>query len=137
MRARRVSREVRFAGRRVELTGDWTVPPGAGGVVLFAHGSGSGRQSPRNRFVAEEPFASEDAFADVARTWHGLGFDELVVYADPSFMVPLGQEPLERTGRGAEHDHLRARAPRERVGQLPRPLARPAAHIPAPVGARR
>ncbi|HKR87073.1 MAG TPA: dienelactone hydrolase family protein [Phenylobacterium sp.] len=28
-------------------------PPGAKGVVLFAHGSGSGRSSPRNNFVAE------------------------------------------------------------------------------------
>jgi dienelactone hydrolase len=28
-------------------------PPGAKGVVLFAHGSGSGRTSPRNNFVAE------------------------------------------------------------------------------------
>jgi alkanesulfonate monooxygenase SsuD/methylene tetrahydromethanopterin reductase-like flavin-dependent oxidoreductase (luciferase family) len=46
-----------------------------------------------HRFVAEEPFASEDAFAEVARVWQGLGFDELVVYADPAFMVPLGEEP--------------------------------------------
>ena len=56
----------------------------------------SGRQVSRSvllghRFVAEEPFASEDAFAGVARVWHGLGFDELVVYADPYFMVPLGE----------------------------------------------
>jgi len=28
------------------------VPPGAKGLVLFAHGSGSGRHSPRNRYVA-------------------------------------------------------------------------------------
>src|SRR5262249_55913299 len=28
------------------------VPPGANGVVVFAHGSGSGRFSPRNQFVA-------------------------------------------------------------------------------------
>jgi len=34
------------------LDGDLAVPTGATGVVLFAHGSGSGRQSPRNRFVA-------------------------------------------------------------------------------------
>lgn len=33
--------------------GDLTVPDGATGLVLFAHGSGSGRHSPRNRFVAE------------------------------------------------------------------------------------
>ncbi len=29
-----------------------SVPPGAQGVVLFAHGSGSSRHSPRNQFVA-------------------------------------------------------------------------------------
>jgi dienelactone hydrolase len=34
------------------LQGDLVVPAGARGVVLFAHGSGSGRHSPRNRFVA-------------------------------------------------------------------------------------
>lgn len=34
------------------LEGDLAVPPGARGVVLFAHGSGSGRHSPRNRAVA-------------------------------------------------------------------------------------
>jgi len=35
-----------------ELTADVTVPSPARGVVLFAHGSGSGRRSPRNRYVA-------------------------------------------------------------------------------------
>lgn len=34
------------------LDGDLTVPASARGVVLFAHGSGSGRHSPRNRRVA-------------------------------------------------------------------------------------
>jgi hypothetical protein len=56
-----------------------------------------------NRFVAEEPFRSEEAFAEVARTWAALGFDELVVYADPWFMVPRGQEAapgiVERVAR--------------------------------------
>jgi dienelactone hydrolase len=37
-----------------ELTGILAVPPDAGGVVVFAHGSGSGRLSPRNRAVAAE-----------------------------------------------------------------------------------
>jgi hypothetical protein len=37
---------------RVTLTGDLTVPDRAFGVVAFAHGSGSGRHSPRNRAVA-------------------------------------------------------------------------------------
>jgi dienelactone hydrolase len=36
----------------VEIQGDLVVPPDAIGVVLFAHGSGSGRHSPRNRSVA-------------------------------------------------------------------------------------
>ena len=35
-----------------QLVGDLAIPPGAVGVVLFAHGSGSGRHSPRNRYVA-------------------------------------------------------------------------------------
>jgi dienelactone hydrolase len=34
------------------LQGDLTIPEDATGVVLFAHGSGSSRHSPRNRFVA-------------------------------------------------------------------------------------
>ena len=34
------------------LTADWVMPPDASGIVLFAHGSGSGRHSPRNRSVA-------------------------------------------------------------------------------------
>lgn len=37
-----------------ELQGDLTVPRGAKGLVIFAHGSGSGRHSPRNRFVASQ-----------------------------------------------------------------------------------
>jgi putative phosphoribosyl transferase len=36
----------------VRLDGDLCVPAGARGVVLFAHGSGSSRRSPRNRLVA-------------------------------------------------------------------------------------
>jgi pimeloyl-ACP methyl ester carboxylesterase len=37
----------------IVLPGTLTVPRGAKGVVLFAHGSGSSRHSPRNRDVAE------------------------------------------------------------------------------------
>jgi pimeloyl-ACP methyl ester carboxylesterase len=36
----------------VSLKGDLTVPPDARGLVLFSHGSGSSRKSPRNRLVA-------------------------------------------------------------------------------------
>jgi dienelactone hydrolase len=38
----------------VSLQGSLVVPEGARGVVLFAHGSGSGRHSPRNCFVADQ-----------------------------------------------------------------------------------
>ncbi|MBO0824172.1 MAG: phosphoribosyltransferase, partial [Actinobacteria bacterium] len=34
------------------LAGSLTVPTGPTGIVIFAHGSGSGRNSPRNRHVA-------------------------------------------------------------------------------------
>jgi len=37
----------------IELSADVSVPDGAQGLVLFAHGSGSSRHSPRNRYVAE------------------------------------------------------------------------------------
>lgn len=36
------------------LHGDLLVPPRPAGVVLFAHGSGSSRHSPRNQYVAQE-----------------------------------------------------------------------------------
>lgn len=36
----------------LELEGDLVIPIGARGIVLFAHGSGSSRHSPRNRYVA-------------------------------------------------------------------------------------
>lgn len=42
------------AGGRTWLNADLIIPPGAKGAVLFAHGSGSGRHSPRNRYVAAE-----------------------------------------------------------------------------------
>jgi len=38
----------------VRLQGLLRVPPDAKGIVLFAHGSGSGRLSPRNNYVAEQ-----------------------------------------------------------------------------------
>ncbi len=36
----------------VELEGTLAIPEGAPGIVVFAHGSGSSRKSPRNNFVA-------------------------------------------------------------------------------------
>ncbi|NGO72056.1 phosphoribosyltransferase family protein [Streptomyces boncukensis] len=44
--------DVRIDAGEVRLAGDLAVPEGALAVVAFAHGSGSGRHSPRNRYVA-------------------------------------------------------------------------------------
>lgn len=49
---------VSVSAQGVELQGDLAIPSGARGIVLFAHGSGSSRLSPRNRFVAGELQAS-------------------------------------------------------------------------------
>jgi putative phosphoribosyl transferase len=43
---------VQIPAAGVILDGDLVEPPGAAGVVVFAHGSGSSRRSPRNRMVA-------------------------------------------------------------------------------------
>ena len=45
-------REVRFPADSVELEGTLALPPEASAIVLFAHGAGSSRFSPRNRLVA-------------------------------------------------------------------------------------
>lgn len=42
------------AGQGITLPGLLTIPKEAKGIVLFAHGSGSSRHSPRNQFVARE-----------------------------------------------------------------------------------
>ena len=47
-------RTVRIPAGPVTLEGDLSIPAGAQGVVLFAHGSGSSRHSPRNRRVARQ-----------------------------------------------------------------------------------
>lgn len=54
----RVPRDVRtqrvtIPAGRVTLAGDLALPEPLCGIVLFAHGSGSSRLSPRNRYVAE------------------------------------------------------------------------------------
>jgi len=49
---RGVDEDVDIAIDGMTLGGHLTVPPGAIGLVVFAHGSGSSRHSPRNRYVA-------------------------------------------------------------------------------------
>jgi putative phosphoribosyl transferase len=45
--------EIEVAAGPVSIAGHLTIPENPRGVVVFAHGSGSSRHSPRNRFVAE------------------------------------------------------------------------------------
>lgn len=45
--------EIRVAAGPVSIAGQLTIPENPRGVVVFAHGSGSSRHSPRNRFVAQ------------------------------------------------------------------------------------
>src|SRR5213593_3434147 len=45
--------EVEIQAGRAVLSGNLIIPEKAVALVLFAHGSGSSRHSPRNRFVAQ------------------------------------------------------------------------------------
>src|SRR5437899_776264 len=44
--------QARIPSGSATLEGEMSLPTGATGVVLFAHGSGSSRHSPRNQYVA-------------------------------------------------------------------------------------
>src|SRR5580704_7581524 len=62
----------------LRLDGDLSIPTAASGVVLFAHGSGSSRRSPRNRYVAD--LLNESGLATLlmdllAENEHHLRFD--------------------------------------------------------------
>jgi dienelactone hydrolase len=52
-RARDGFQEVRVVAGPVSVAGHLTIPEHPTGIVVFAHGSGSSRHSPRNRYVAE------------------------------------------------------------------------------------
>jgi putative phosphoribosyl transferase len=47
------TREVKIPLKEAVLEGELSIPAGAEGIVLFAHGSGSDRHSPRNQWVAQ------------------------------------------------------------------------------------
>jgi pimeloyl-ACP methyl ester carboxylesterase len=52
-RADALAKEVYVPAGEALLAGELQLPTGATGLVLFAHGSGSGRHSPRNQYVAQ------------------------------------------------------------------------------------
>jgi putative phosphoribosyl transferase len=46
-------RLVQISAGQTTLEGNLIIPKSSRGIVLFAHGSGSSRRSPRNKYVAE------------------------------------------------------------------------------------
>jgi putative phosphoribosyl transferase len=48
-----MTKPIQIASDSIRLEGELVIPVHAAGVVLFAHGSGSSRLSPRNQFVAQ------------------------------------------------------------------------------------
>jgi putative phosphoribosyl transferase len=48
----RIVRDVFIPLGHAQLEGELSIPRGASGIVLFAHGSGSSRHSPRSKYVA-------------------------------------------------------------------------------------
>jgi putative phosphoribosyl transferase len=54
MAAKVIEQTVLIPAQSAELHGDLNLPPRAAGLVIFAHGSGSSRHSPRNIYVARE-----------------------------------------------------------------------------------
>lgn len=96
--------DVRIPAGRSHVTGSLTLPPGAVGLVIFAHGSGSSRLSPRNQFVAHE----------LQRTGMGTLLMDLLTEAedaDPEarFDIPLlGRRLVEVTSWATSQPSLRA-----------------------------
>ena len=62
-------RSLQIPADSVVLDADLAVPEPATAAVLFAHGSGSSRQSPRNRFVARELPGALKQVARLAQGW--------------------------------------------------------------------
>jgi pimeloyl-ACP methyl ester carboxylesterase len=53
MQTEAIKKRVSIPAEQLLLDGMLELPENAGGIVLFAHGSGSSRHSPRNNFVAD------------------------------------------------------------------------------------
>lgn len=68
----------------VELDGELVVPEEAPGIVVFAHGSGSSRHSPRNNFVADKVRS-----AGVATLLFDLLTEEEDEHRENRFDIPL------------------------------------------------
>jgi putative phosphoribosyl transferase len=86
------STEVAIALGAIEVEGTLSLPAAARGTILFAHGSGSSRHSPRNRFVAS--VLAEAGFAT-------LLFDLLTPHEDRDYATRFDIALLSERLRGA------------------------------------
>ncbi len=75
------AREIEIDAGGVRLDGTLALPPAARAIVVFAHGSGSSRRSPRNRFVA--------------RVLHARGLGTLLF----DLLTPAEESEDDRTAR--------------------------------------
>ena len=120
--------EIEIPLGKVALGGTLNLPEQACGIVLFAHGSGSSRHSPRNRFVAQtlnEALGSR--VMDAAKTM-AEGGKEVVGALDQR----IADVTAVINGRGAElTESISAR-----IGDIDRTLGAKIAHIDRTLGAR-
>lgn len=94
-----VVREIAIDLEGVRLRGDLAVPPAASGLVIFAHGSGSSRLSPRNRAVARR--LESDGLATLLLD---LLAEREEGRRDLVFDIPLLAARLEAVTRWAGHE---------------------------------
>ena len=99
---RRISVEI--PAGRVWLEGELVIPEPARGLVVFAHGSGSSRRSPRNAFVAERLHAR-----GLATLLIDLLTEEEELVQRNRFDIDLLTERLVAATRWAEERHETAR----------------------------
>lgn len=100
--------ELSMAVGAITLQGVLRVPPEPSGIVLFAHGSGSGRLSPRNTYVAER--LSKAALATLLLDLLTSDEEEIdSVTAEFRFNIPLLTERLVAATRWTRaHPQLRS-----------------------------
>lgn len=94
-----IAREIAIPASERRLCGILHVPRGASGVVAFAHGSGSGRFSPRNQFVAR---ALQQA--GLATLLLDLLEEEEAEDRDKVFDIPLLAERLQSAANWLRQD---------------------------------
>lgn len=127
---------LRIQAGGVALHADLTLPRDANGLILFAHGSGSSRKSPRNRQVAQ--LLSEAGFATLLMDLLTVEEENVDQYsADYRFDIEMLAERLMGATRWAGSDsrlsHLKVGYFGASTGAAAALVA--AARIPASVGA--